>query len=41
MLMTVVSGFGIPPTYLHALARVGGTFMHCTIFRTALIRFFS
>lgn len=38
---TVMFAFGIPPTSLDALARVGGTFVPCAMFRTALIRFFS
>lgn len=39
--MTVLSGFGIPPTYLHALARLADTFVPCAILRTPLIRFSS
>lgn len=36
-----MSGFGIPPAYLHALARMVDTFVPCAILRTPLMRFSS
>lgn len=38
--MTSIFAFGMPPTYLYAVARMGGTSVLCAKFRIALLRLF-